>query len=78
MTFTVFAQPVFDMIQAFLVLQMNFKPTELLHFVARFSYVDIISTELQICIILGVMMVLAHISALRGLILQAKEFQYYS
>lgn len=39
----------------------------------------IISTEFQTCIILGVLlMVLAPIGALRGLILQAKDFQYYS
>ncbi|KAF7148877.1 hypothetical protein RHSIM_Rhsim03G0109100 [Rhododendron simsii] len=38
-SYQVFAQPVFDMIQAFLVLKMNFKPTGLLRFVARISYV---------------------------------------
>ncbi|XP_058205258.1 lysine histidine transporter 1-like [Rhododendron vialii] len=124
-SYQVFAQPVFDMIQAFLVLKMNFKPTGLLRFVARISYVAlsmfigmtfpffggllaffggfafaptsyflpcimwlIIYKPKRfslswftnwICIILGVLlMILAPIGALRGLILQAKDFQYYS
>ncbi|KAG5557087.1 hypothetical protein RHGRI_007371 [Rhododendron griersonianum] len=124
-SYQVFAQPVFDMIQAFLVLKMNFKPTGLLRFVARISYVALsmfigmtfpffggllaffggfafaptsyflpcimwlviykpkrfsLSWFINwICIILGVLlMILAPIGALRGLILQAKDFQYYS
>ncbi|KAL6997016.1 Lysine histidine transporter 1 [Sarracenia purpurea var. burkii] len=124
-SYQVFAQAVFDMIEACLVMKMNFKPTRLLRFVTRTFYVAltmfigmtfpffggllsffggfafaptsyylpcimwlIIRKPKRfslswfanwICIILGVLlMVLAPIGAMRQIILQAKDFQYYS
>ncbi|XP_059657314.1 lysine histidine transporter 2-like [Cornus florida] len=124
-SYQVFAQPVFDMVESFLVLQMNFKPSKMLRFITRTIYVlftMIIGMTFPffggllgffggfafaptsyylpciiwlaiykpkrfglswfanwICIILGVLLtVLAPIGALRQIILQAKEYQFYS
>ncbi|KAI3499532.1 hypothetical protein L1887_35333 [Cichorium endivia] len=123
--YQVYAMPVFDMIEYFLVVKMNFKPTKLLRFVARTSYValtmflgitfpffggllgffggfafapttyflpcimwlaikkpkkfGLIWFINWICIILGVLlMCLAPIGALRQIILQAKDYRFYS
>ncbi|GFZ03817.1 transmembrane amino acid transporter family protein [Actinidia rufa] len=124
-SYQVFAQPVFDMVEAFMVMKMNFKPTKTLRFIVRNIYVAltmfvgmtfpffggllsffggfafaptsyylpciiwlIICKPKRfslswctnwICIILGVLvMVLAPIGALRQIVLQAKDFQFYS
>lgn len=124
-SYQVFAMPVFDMMETFLVRKMNFKPTRRLRFVSRNCYVAatmfigmtfpffggllgffggfafapttyflpcIIWLILKkpkkfglswfinwICIILGVLlMLLAPIGGLRQIILQAKDFTYYS
>ncbi|XP_065876652.1 lysine histidine transporter 2-like [Euphorbia lathyris] len=124
-SYQVFAIPVYDMMETFLVLKMKFKPTWKLRFVARTCYVALtmfIALTFPffggllgffggfafapasyflpcimwlalykpkrfslswitnwVCIILGVsLMVLAPIGALRQLILQSKDFKFYS
>ncbi|CAK9172563.1 unnamed protein product [Ilex paraguariensis] len=124
-SYQVFAMPVFDMVEAWLVMKMNFKPSKLLRIVTRTLYVALtifVAITLPFfggllsffggfafapttyylpcimwlaiykpkkfglswcanwtCIILGfLLMVLAPIGALRGIILQAKDFQFYS
>ncbi|CAK7336644.1 unnamed protein product [Dovyalis caffra] len=124
-SYQVFAMPVFDMMEAFLVLKMNFKPSLVLRFIIRTLYVGLTMflamtfpffggllsffggfafapTTYYLpcimwlaiykpkkfglswfanwaCIILGVaLMVLAPIGALRQIILQAKDFKFYS
>ncbi|XP_043809327.1 lysine histidine transporter 1 [Manihot esculenta] len=124
-SYQVFAMPVFDMLEAFLVLKMKFKPSLILRFITRTLYVAltmflamsfpffggllsffggfafapttyylpcIIWLVLYkpkkfslswlanwVCIIIGVLlMVLAPIGALRQIILEAKDFKFYS
>ncbi|GAB4860496.1 Lysine histidine transporter 2 [Ancistrocladus abbreviatus] len=124
-SYQVFAMPVFDMIEAFLVLKMNIKPSKILRFFIRIAYVALTMflaisfpffggllgffggfafaptsyflpcimwltvhkpkrfsmswTANWICITLGVLlMVLAPIGALRQIILQAKDYKFYS
>uniref|UniRef100_A0A5B6Z6P0 Putative Lysine histidine transporter 1 n=1 Tax=Davidia involucrata TaxID=16924 RepID=A0A5B6Z6P0_DAVIN len=124
-SYQVFAQPVFDMVEAWLVMKMNFRPTRLLRILTRSFYVAltmfvgitfpffggllsffggfafaptsyylpcIIWLAIYkpkrfslswfanwICIIVGVLlMILAPIGALRQIILQAKDFKFYS
>ncbi|GLT29892.1 hypothetical protein SLA2020_047260 [Shorea laevis] len=124
-SYQVFAMPVFDMVEAFLVMKMNFKPTRLLRFIIRTLYVALTMflgmsfpffggllsffggfafapttyflpcivwlaiykpkrfsfswITNWICIILGVLlMVLAPIGALRQIVLQAKDYKFYS
>ncbi|EEF51835.1 lysine histidine transporter 1 [Ricinus communis] len=124
-SYQIFAMPVFDMVEACLVLKMNFKPTMMLRIVTRTLYVALtmflgmtfpffggllsffggfafapttyylpciiwlairkpkrfsLSWSINwICITVGViLMVLAPIGALRQLILQAKDFKFYS
>ncbi|KAJ7956087.1 lysine histidine transporter 1 [Quillaja saponaria] len=124
-SYQVFAIPVFDMMESFLVRKMNFKPTRFLRFIARNAYVALTMflaitfpffggllsffggfafaptsyflpciiwlavykprkfslswCTNWICIILGIiLMTLAPIGALRSIILQAKDFKFYS
>ncbi|XP_034925846.1 lysine histidine transporter 1-like [Populus alba] len=124
-SYQVFAMPVFDMMEAFLVLKMKFQPGQPLRFITRILYVGLTMFVAMtfpffggllsffggfafaptsyylpcvmwlavykpkkfslswlanwICIILGfVLMVLAPIGALRQIILQARDFQFYS
>ncbi|XVE56636.1 hypothetical protein DITRI_Ditri04bG0026500 [Diplodiscus trichospermus] len=124
-SYQVFAVPVFDMIESFLVKQMHFKPSLKLRLTTRTSYVALTMFIAMtfpffggllsffggfafapttyylpciiwlaiykpkrfslswftnwICIILGVLlMILAPIGALRQLILQSKNFKFYS
>uniref|UniRef100_A0A2N9FJF8 Amino acid transporter transmembrane domain-containing protein n=1 Tax=Fagus sylvatica TaxID=28930 RepID=A0A2N9FJF8_FAGSY len=124
-SYQIFAMPVFDMVEGFLVKKMNFKPTKFLRFIVRNAYVAF-TMFLAItfpffggllsffggfafapttyflpcimwlaiykpkrfslswlanwfCIIVGLtLMVLAPIGALRQIILQAKEYKFYS
>ncbi|XP_015882338.1 lysine histidine transporter 2-like [Ziziphus jujuba] len=124
-SYQVFAMPVFDMVEAFLVKKMKFKPSTLLRFVTRTTYVaftmfvaitfpffggllgffggfafaptsyflpcimwlaiykpkrfSLSWITNWFCIIVGVLlMVSSPIGALRQIILQAKEFKFYS
>lgn len=124
-SYQVFAIPVFDMAESFMVLKMKFKPSKLLRFTIRTAYVAltmfigitfpffggllsffggfafapttyflpcIIWLAVRkprrfslswftnwICIVIGVLlMVLAPIGALRNIILQAKDYKFYS
>ncbi|KAK4568927.1 hypothetical protein RGQ29_004374 [Quercus rubra] len=124
-SYQIFAMPVFDMIESFFIMKMNFKPTKFLRFLIRNGYVAL-TMFLAItfpffggllsffggfafapttyylpcimwlaickpkrfsfswftnwfCIIVGVtLMILAPIGALRQIILQAKEYKFYS
>ncbi|KAL5748286.1 hypothetical protein ACOSQ2_025583 [Xanthoceras sorbifolium] len=124
-SYQVFAMPVFDMVESFLVMKMHFKPSKILRFCIRNLYVAltmflavtfpffggllsffggfafapttyylpcIIWLAIYkprkfslswitnwICIVLGViLMVLGPIGGLREIILQAKDFKFYS
>ncbi|KAI4365974.1 hypothetical protein MLD38_021906 [Melastoma candidum] len=124
-SYQVYAIPVFDMMESFLVKKCKFQPSRKLRFIARTSYVGLTMFLAMsfpffggllsffggfafapttyfipciiwlavckprkfgwswfinwICIILGVtLMLLAPIGALRQIILQAKDFQFYS
>jgi hypothetical protein len=58
---------------------VNFQPLFFFFLISNIVVVLISSHYLQICIILGVvLMVLAPIGALRQIILQARDFQFYS
>ncbi|CAI9757359.1 unnamed protein product [Fraxinus pennsylvanica] len=92
-SYQVFAMPVFDMVESCLVRKMNFKPTRrlsltmflgmtlpffggLLGFLGGFAFAP---TTYYICIILGfLLMILAPIGALRQLVLDALDFDFYS
>ncbi|KAK6153139.1 hypothetical protein DH2020_012778 [Rehmannia glutinosa] len=69
-SYQLYAMPVFDMIETVLVKKLRFKPSWYLRFVARNTY---------ICIIFGVLlMVVAPIGGLRGIIIKAKHYKFYS
>ncbi|KAL6190532.1 hypothetical protein ACLB2K_036926 [Fragaria x ananassa] len=101
-SYQVFAMGVFDMIETFLVIKMKFRPSFVLRFVTRTTYVAITMTigiaipffggllgffggfafaptTYFVCIVLGVLlMILAPIGALRNIILQAKNYEFFS